>query len=237
MCFFMSFNLIESVKTIFPVEMVNKMAGILGESSVNVQQAMQGIIPSALTGIILKTEFGDAHDILNLVKEAAKIEIPFNQTSLAWWWSTNYKGVDYLKTLFGEKTPDLKDAIASYASVSSRSASSLLSVVAPAACSVLGKYVLEMNMGANGLHSFLTSERKKVFNLLPAGIFLEGIMGFENLSGLTEKFSISDHPLSRDKSGTKWIIPGFLVLVVGGLIWYYLSKQQSAEAPLYSVVQ
>ena len=107
----MSFNPIESVKAVFPGEMMNKMAGILGESTTNVQQAMQGIIPSVMIGIILKTEFGDAFDTLNLSKEAAKIEIPFNQTSLAWWWSTNYKGADYLKSLFGGKISDLTDAI------------------------------------------------------------------------------------------------------------------------------
>jgi hypothetical protein len=101
----MSFDPIESVKAVFSGELMNKMAGVLGESSANVQQAMQGIIPSVVTGLLLKTEFGDVHDTLNLAKEAAKIEIPFNQTSLTWWWNTNYKGLDYLKSLFGEKNP------------------------------------------------------------------------------------------------------------------------------------
>ena len=51
----MSFNPIESVKAVFPGEMLNKMAGILGESTTNVHQAMQGIIPS----VIIRNHFKD----------------------------------------------------------------------------------------------------------------------------------------------------------------------------------
>ncbi|MDP9040507.1 MAG: DUF937 domain-containing protein, partial [Bacteroidota bacterium] len=233
----MSFHLTDSVKSVFPGEMINKMAGILGESSASVQLAMQGIIPSALTGIMLKAEYGDTHELFNILKEAAKIEIPFTQTSLNWWWNTNYKGIDYLRVLFGDKSSGLKDAIAGYAGVSSRSASSLLSVIAPAACSVLGKHVLETNMTAGGLRNFLNSERKKVFNVLPAGIFLEGIMGFENLSGISEKLLRNDRPVRRKKSAAKWILPVLFLLVAGGLAWYLLTRKQPSGAPLYSVVQ
>src|ERR1700682_3323238 len=164
----MSFNPIESLKAVFPGEMMNKMAGILGESTANVHLAMRGVIPAVMTGIILKTEIGDHPDTLNLSKEAAKIETPFNQTSLAWWWNTNYKGVDYLKTIFGGQISDLTDAISSYAAVSGKSASSLLNVVAPAAYGVLGKYILEKNMNVSGLRNFLNGEKKRTLNLLSA---------------------------------------------------------------------
>jgi outer membrane protein OmpA-like peptidoglycan-associated protein len=232
----MSFNPIESVKTAFPGEMMNKMAGILGESTNNVQQAMQGIIPSVILGIILKTEFGDAYDTLNLSKEAAKIEIPFNQTSLAWWWNTNYKGIDYLKSLFGGKISDLTDAISSYAGVSSKSASSLLNVVAPASYGVLGRHVIQSNMNVNELKSFLNSEKKKTLNILPAGIFMEGIMGFENLSGLSEKFGGIESPKVHEKNRLKWIIPACIIALAVGAIWYFLIRQEPAELSSVSIV-
>ena len=232
----MSFYPIESVKAVFPGEMMNKMAGILGESTSSVQQAMQGIIPSVITGIILKTEFGDAHDTFNLAREAAKIEIPFNQTSLAWWWNSNYKGHDYLKSLFGEKTSDLTTAIASYAGVSGQSAASLLNVVAPAAYSVLGKHMLETNMNVSGLRSFLDREKKKTLNLLPAGIFMEGIMGFENLSGLSEKFASVETPFSQRKQSRNRVLPAIIIIASALVIGYFLIRKQPIEAPLYSVV-
>jgi outer membrane protein OmpA-like peptidoglycan-associated protein len=232
----MSFNPIESVKAVFSGEMMNKMAGILGESTTNVQQAMQGIIPSVMTGIVLKTEFGDPYDTFNLSKEAAKIEIPFNQTSLAWWWNTNYKGIDYLKSLFGDKTADLTEAIASYSGVSKKSASSLLNVAAPAAYSVFGKYALETNMNVSGWRNFLDGEKKKILNHLPAGIFMEGIMGFENMAGLSEKFASIENPMNRRKSGIKWVLPTLIIVLSAVAVWYFLIKQAPAETALYSVV-
>ena len=225
----MSFNPIESVKAVFPGETMNKMAGILGESNSSVQQAMQGIIPSVIIGIILRTEFGDAFDTLNLSKEAAKIEIPFNQTSLAWWWNTNYKGADYLESLFGGKISDLTNAISGYAGVSRKSASSLLNVVAPAAYCVLGRYIIESDMNVNGLRSFLNNEKKKTLNLLPAGIFLEGIVGFEHLAGLSEKFAGIEPQTVREKRKINWVIPVVIIALAAGAVWYFLIRQPPAE--------
>jgi outer membrane protein OmpA-like peptidoglycan-associated protein len=216
--------------------MLNKMAGILGESTANVHQAMQGIIPSVMIGIILRTEFGDAFDTLNLSKEAAKIEIPFNQTSLAWWWSTNYKGADYLESLFGGKISDLTYAISGYAGISSKSAASLLNIVAPAAYSVLGRHIIESDMNVNGMRSFLSGEKKKTLNLLPAGIFLEGIVGFEHLSGLSEKFAGIEPKTAREKQKINWVIPVILVAVAAGAIWYFLIRQEPAELSSVPVV-
>ncbi|MEJ0079368.1 MAG: DUF937 domain-containing protein [Puia sp.] len=111
---------------------------------------------------------------MNRSKEAAKIEIPFNQNSLAWWWNTNYKGADYLESLFGGKISDLTDAISGYSGISRKSASSLLSIVAPAAYSVLGRHIIASEMNVNDLRSFLNSEKKKTLNQLPAGIIPGG---------------------------------------------------------------
>ena len=232
----MSFNPIESVKEVFPGEMMNKMAGILGESTSSVQQAMQGIIPSVVTGIILKTEFGDPYDSFNLAKEAAKIEIPFNQTSLAWWWNSNYKGHDYLRSLFGEKTSDLTAAIASYAGVSVRSAASLLNVAAPATYSVIGKHALEKNMNVGGFRSFLDGEKKKTLNLLPAGIFMEGIMGFENMPDLSEKFASVETPFTQRRKRKNRVLPAIIIVTSALVIGYFLIRKQPVAAPFFSVV-
>lgn len=97
----MSFNLFETVKASLSGDMINKMAGILGESSAHVQQAMYGIIPSVLTGILLKADSGDVQEILNLATEAARIDIPSNLNPLAGV-NGNAKGMDFLKNIFGE---------------------------------------------------------------------------------------------------------------------------------------
>lgn len=226
----MSFNLIESVKEILSGDMTNKMAGILGESPANVQQAIQGIVPAILTGLMLKTDTGDAQDTLNLATAAARIDIPFNLNSLAGG-TVNSKGMDFLKNIFGEKTSVLSDAIAGYAGISSQSASSLLSTAAPAALGVLGNHILNSNMNASGLRSFLNSQKKKVLNVLPTGIFLNGIMGIDELSGIAEKFSGTELPERKEKSRVKWVIPIILILVAGIVVWYFMNKQAPLGNP------
>jgi len=220
----MSFNLIESVKEILSGDMANRMAGILGESPANVQQAIQGIIPAILAGLLLKTDSGDVQDTLNLATAAARIDIPFNLNSLAGG-TVNSKGMDFLKNIFGEKTSLLSDAIADYSGISSQSASSLLSTAAPAALGVLGNHILSSNMNASGLRSFLNSQKKKVLNVLPTGIFLNGIIGIEDLSGIAEKFSGPEVPERKGKSVSKWVIPITLILIAGIAVWYFMNKQ------------
>jgi outer membrane protein OmpA-like peptidoglycan-associated protein len=224
----MSFNLIESVKSVLSGDMTIKIAGILGESSANIQQALQGIIPSILTGVLLKADAGDIQETLNLATDASRIDIPFNLKSLATG-NGNSKGMDFLKNLFGEKTDGLSDAIAEYSGVSNQSASALMNITAPAALGVLGKHILDSNMNASGLRSFLNSQKKKVLNAMPAGILLEGIMGFDNLSGIAEKIAIGEHPPGEEKKRYRWVLPLIIILVAGGGVWYFMYRQPVPE--------
>ena len=136
----MSFNLIDSIKSLLPDDLLSKAAGMLGENPGNVRQAINGIIPSILTGVLHKAGSGDAHSILNLAVDAAKNGIPENLGSLIGSGEVlASKGADILKSLFGDKVSGLTNAISSFSGVSNKSASSLLSVAAPAAMGVLGK--------------------------------------------------------------------------------------------------
>jgi outer membrane protein OmpA-like peptidoglycan-associated protein len=69
----------------------------------------------------------------------------------------------------------------------------------------------------------LNSEKKKTLNTIPAGIFLEGIMGFENAG--TETKTI------REKRKLNWVIPVALIAVAAGAVWFFLARQQPAELP------
>lgn len=227
----MSFNLIESVKEVFSGDMTNKLAGLLGESQVNLQKALQGVIPSVLSAIILKSETTDVHDFFRTVSEAAKIEIPFNQNSLAWWWDKKSVGTDYKKVVFDEKSQGLSDAIALYAGVSRHSAFSLLSIAAPGALGVLGRYIVENKMNANGFRVFLNGQKRMILNEMPTGIFLEGILGFENLTGISEKLLGIENAGTNSKTPYKWILLGILLLAGIGVIWYFISKPAPAEMP------
>jgi hypothetical protein len=80
-------------------------------------------------------------------------------------------------------------------------------------------------MNASGLRSFLNSQKKKIFNALPAGIFMEGILGFEDFTGIAEKFSIVESPVVQKRRPSKWVLPVLLGLIAIVVIWYFMNKQ------------
>lgn len=223
----MSFNIIESVKEGLSGEMTNKIAGILGESSTNVQQALQGIIPAIFTGVLLKVESGDPQETLNLATEASRIDIPYNLNSLSGGTGSS-KGMDFLKIIFGERTTNLTASVSTFAGISSQSASALLSIITPVALGGLGKHILITNMNASGLRSFLNGQRKKILNVMPASLFLEGILGIENLSDFSEKFSGTEIPVPRSRFRSGWIWLMIVCMIAVGLGWYFFNMQKTS---------
>jgi outer membrane protein OmpA-like peptidoglycan-associated protein len=220
----MSLNIIELVKEDLSDDMTNKIAGILGESSTNLHQALQGIVPSIFTGILLKVESADPQDTLNLSTDASRIDIPYNLNSLSGGAGSS-RGMDFLKIIFGEKTSDLASAVSTYAGISSQSALALMSITAPVALGTLGKHILNTNMNASGLRSFLNGQHKKILNAMPASLFLEGIMGLENLSGIAEKFSGTEVVASKAHSRRRWLWFVIAILLAAGLAWYFYGMQ------------
>jgi outer membrane protein OmpA-like peptidoglycan-associated protein len=64
---------------------------------------------------------------------------------------------------------------------------------------------------------------------MPAGILLEGIMGFDNLSGIAEKIAVGEHPRGEEKKRYRWVLPVIIILVAGGAIWYFMYRQPVPE--------
>ena len=238
----MSFNLIESVKTLLSGDMINKAAGMLGENSSNAQKAMSAIIPSVLTGVLQKAGSGDVHGLFSMITDAAKNGIPANLTALTGSGGMASKAMDTLKSLFGDKISGLTNAIAGFSGVSSESASTLLSVAAPAALGVLGKHASDTNMSAGGLLSFLNTQKDSILNSVPSGMNLAGVLGLGSLAGIGSKLSgalsgvgsgishAGDQIKEGAKSGSKWILPLLLALIVIAIIWYFMNKHSPSSA-------
>jgi outer membrane protein OmpA-like peptidoglycan-associated protein len=230
--FIMSFNLVESVKEVLSGDMTNKIAGAVGESSANVQQALNGVVPSILTGILLKAESGEIQETLNLATDASRIDIPHNLNSLSAW-NGNSRGMDFLKIIFGEKTTELAAAVSGYAGISQESASALMSISAPAALGVLGTHILNTNMNASGLRSFLNGQKRRILNSMPLGLFLEGILGVEDLSTVSEKFKTTDIPQNKPRMLARrvWLLIVGLIGLAAGLYYYNLQKPSVQSSP------
>lgn len=245
----MSFNLVDSVKSLLPNDLLDKAAGTLGEKPENVQQAMGGIIPSILTGVLQKAGSGNMQGILNMAVEAAKNGIPENLGSLIGSGEgLAAKGADMLKNLFGDKVSAVTNAISGFSGISSKSASSLMSVAAPAAMGVIGRQVTDANLDAGGLVSFLNNQKDAILNALPSGLNIAGVLGMGSLSGIAGKLSdtasgmagkpgnaISDvadaagAATAKVSSGSRWLLPLLLILVLIAMIWYFMNRHSPAS--------
>src|SRR5665213_1933139 len=245
----MSFSLIESIKNLLPGDLLNKAAGMLGENPGNVEKAMSGIIPSILTGVLHKAGSGDVHTVLNMAVDSAKSGIPENLGVLTGGVEgLGSKGADILKNLFGDKIAGLTNAISGFSGISSKSASTLLGVAAPAAMGVLGKQVTDANLNAGGLLSFLNGQKDNILNALPSGLNLPAVLGLESLSGIAGKLSGAVPSIStgmgrtaanvadaagatteQAKPGSRWLLPVLLILALIGIIWYFMNRYSPAS--------
>src|SRR6185312_5145742 len=245
----MSFNLVDSVKSLLPNDLLDKAAGTLGEKPENVQQAMGGIIPSILTGVLQKAGSGNMQGILNMAVEAAKNGIPENLGSLIGSGEgLAAKGADMLKNLFGDKVSAVTNAISGFSGISSKSASSLMRVAAPAAMGVIGRQVTDANLDAGGLVSFLNNQKDAILNALPSGLNIAGVLGMGSLSGIAGKLSDTASGMARKpgnaisdvadaagaatakaSSGSRWLLPLLLILVLIAMIWYFMNRHSPAS--------
>ncbi len=153
-----------------------------------------------------------------------------------------------LKNLFGDKTQGLTDAISGFSGISSKSASSLMSVAAPAAMGVIGKQVADSNLNAGGLLSFLNSQKDNILNAVPSGLNIAGVLGLGSLSGIAGKLSgalsgfkggvenaasnianATGTATAKASSGSRWLLPLLLILVLIAIIWYFMNRHSPAS--------
>ncbi len=238
----MSFNLIDSIKGLFSDDLLKKAAGMLGENSGNVQEAMKGIIPTILTGALHKAGSGEVHSVLNIAVDSEKTGIPENLKVLAGnGEGPDSRAVEILGTLFDDKVQGITNAIASFSGIRPKSAHALLCTAAPAVMAVMGKHVTDSNLNAASLLSFLNAQKDHILNALPAGLNIAGVLGLGNLSGVAGKLADTASSTAaempglleavpvRSGSGSRWILPVLLILVLIAITGYFIKRHSAAS--------
>jgi outer membrane protein OmpA-like peptidoglycan-associated protein len=229
----MSFNLVDAVNSIFNNGFAAKAASLVGESETNVKNAMGGIVPSLLTGLLHKAGSADPSSLLKMAKDASQSGIMGNLGSSLSNSSILTQGSEMLKGLFGDRLGNVSSLISKFSGIQESSASSLMNAAAPAVMGVLGKHATENNLSAGGLLSLLNSQKDHIMSALPSGLNLAGALGLGSLSGIGSKLSgklselggaashasskivhVAEYGVSGSRNWLPWILGAIAVIVL-----------------------
>lgn len=235
----MSFDLLESAKSIFNSNVVSQASSQLGESEGGIQKALSGIVPVVLAGLLNKAgSGGDAGGLLNMIKGVAG---DANPSAVAGALQSGgggllAKGGDLLRSLFGDKVSSITGMLSSFAGIKESSASTLLQTATPATLGTAGQYAAQNNLTPNSFLSFLNTQKDSILNAVPGGLNLAGILGLSSLGDLGKKLGgiaagIGGAGLGaataaansvKQASGGRWIWSLLLILVAIILLWYLM---------------
>jgi hypothetical protein len=217
----MANDLVESVKVYLTPEVIEKINGLVGGSPSAIHKAMDGIVPSLISGVAdLSASPEGAKRLTGILdqKNAAGLLHSFS-TSLSGdegMQNLMSSGRQILSTLFGARLNLVIAGIANGVGLNSASVSSLLIIAAPLVLAVLGR-----EWGSEGLilagvaHPFV-SKQDGLAKLVPAG-----------LAGLLPL----GRETAREDSVSWWLWPTLGLLVVALL--YFLWERGAALTPMW----
>jgi outer membrane protein OmpA-like peptidoglycan-associated protein len=230
----MSFNLIDEAKSLLPPDLISRAAGSLGESESGIQRAVNGSIPTVLSGLLNQSSTTGASGILDMVRNASGSNISGNVSGLLSGGSMSGIAstvMGWLRSLFGDRLSSITNSLASFAGIKPSSASSVMSLAAPAVLGSVGNYVRDNNLNASGLDSFLMAQKNSILNAIPSGFNLAGALGLSSLSDIGSRISSTVSSAGnyaantvRRTSGMRWLWFLLLLLGAGLLIWLFTRK-------------
>ncbi|PUZ25973.1 hypothetical protein DCC81_17160 [Chitinophaga parva] len=238
----MSLDLVDSTRNLFTADVISRAATQLGEADTNVQKAIHGLIPSALTGILYQAgSDAGASNILAYSRDAANTAPPvsFGSTVFAPGAAFAPGATDWGHNLFGDKTAGLAALVAAYAAVRESSALSLLNAVIPAAYSVIGQYAGANNLGPGGVVALLHDQRDRIISAVPSGIPVAGILGLPALADVGERIhrahaayarpSANHHYREHRKRSFPVALVFVILIIIIGAAWFFLSGNHDTK--------
>ena len=190
-------NLLDLVKDQLTDGVMDSVSSLIGESSSTTSAAVGSFLPALLEGVISKgsTESG-AESLIGMI----------NDNDLGGGLLGNLGGLlgggessstllkmggSLLSGLLGNNQSTLLNALMQLTGLKKSSSSSLLSILAPIAMSVIGSMIKKKGLNAGGLLKYLTGERNVVASALPAGFASLGATSAPSTSSSSQATSSS----------------------------------------------
>lgn len=177
-------NIISELKQSVPPQLLSGLATRVGESEAGVAKALGGIFPALLGGILNKTSDpaapGTLDQLMGLLKTTPSVDSLTSQPQALLNPTDEHSGLggiagQFVSTFLGDKTTAVTALIAKISGLKNTSASSLLQLAAPLVLGTLGKKVSEGNLSADGLASYLATQKSNIMAAAPVG--LSGALG------------------------------------------------------------
>ena len=168
-------SLMDAVKGQLTPDVLKSASSLVGESESSTRQALNGAVPSVLTGLTnLASSRDGANNLAGLIRDGGYGAVVDNVRSLFSGGSATTNllsaGPQLLGTIFGGRSSAVADLLGRFSGVSSGSATKLMSLAAPLALGVLGKRASAQGLNASGLANSLLSEKSEIAAAAPAGL-------------------------------------------------------------------
>lgn len=217
-------NILDAIKGFITPDLISKASESTGESDGAVSAALGAAIPAVLGALLNKT--GDNNAMTSfyslLTQTHQKGDVLANLGALLGTQNANNPflemGGKFLGSLFGNKTGDLINFVASASGVKKEASSSLLGMAVPMIMGFLGKKIATDGLNVSTLINYLVGQKSNILAGAPAGML--SALGMSGLSNVNPPSSSATFNNS-DKSGLGWILPAIIgLLLVGGLFYF-----------------
>ena len=229
----MSISLLNTVKSYFPEDLIEKAAGYLGENPSAIGKGLNSVIPLSLAGIVQKAESGNAESLITLAKSAYNSGILEN---LAGTFSSAGGGIPSISPglisgIFGDKFGAIANAISGTTGLKGASSSSLIGSVVPLALGILGKFVSDNHSTPGAITQLLSAEKNTILSAIPTDLNISRLLG--NAEPVRHSFATTPEP---PPSNNKMVYV-ILATVAGVILLLWLAKGCNPKTDIPPVVQ
>lgn len=225
-------NLVNLVKDQFSTAVIHKVASVLGTNGRETNAAVDAFLPSLLSGILESTPTKDkASGLLDLISSnnlgAGVLDNLGDLLGGGDKTSSFLKmGTGLLSSIFGAKQSSFMDKIVDLTGLGKSKSSTLMSILAPIALSVIGKLVKSEGFNASSLLSYLIGQRSNIAAAVPTGFAAAPIR---------ETHTAATNENSGGGMGfLKWLIP---LLLLGAAALWWMNRDKGADTTAKAKVE
>jgi hypothetical protein len=173
-------NILDTIKATFSPKLIGHVAARLGECEKGVNNALDGIVPVVLGGLINQVASDRAETVFDLSRKAYRatnaslgpltsiLGILGSGTAAG---TALARGENLLSMLFGTASQVMASSISDYAGIKVSSAATLLNMVSAVLPAELGQYAIVHNLKARGFAEALLALKGTVRTMLPPGLY------------------------------------------------------------------